>query len=97
MDVRSHIREQYQPCWVWAVSFVLVPILLTAIGFAGIWPQPVIPLSLASNAPRLSILIALAGTVAALIRRRRLALGLTLLGLAASVGGYALLAWVQGH
>lgn len=97
MDVRAHIREQYQPCWIWAVSFVLVPVLLTALGFAGIWPQPVIPLAVASNAPRLSVLIALCGTVAAVIRRRGPAVGLTMIGLVASVGGYLLLAWVQGH
>jgi hypothetical protein len=96
MEVQARIRDQWQPSWIWGVSFLLIPLLLTAVGFMGIWHQPVIPLTVASNAPRLAVLISLWGMVAAIARRRRLAVGLTTLGLACSVGGYLLLAWVQG-
>jgi hypothetical protein len=96
MDAHAHIREKYQPHWVWAALFVLTPLLLTTVAFMGIWAQPIIPLAVAAHAPRIAVFLSVCGVAAAAVRRRRLALGITAVGLAVSIGGYLLLLWLGG-
>ena len=96
MDVQPYIRDKYQPHWLWAACFLVAPFVLTASAFMGIWAQPVIPLRLAIYGPRVAVLISIGGIAAALFRRRRLATGIAMLGLAISFGGYLVLLWLQG-
>jgi hypothetical protein len=91
------LREDYRPRWVWATVLLLLPLLLTSLGFVGVWPQPIISLRVASYAPRLAVAISLCGMAAALIiRRRQPVLGVAFAGLAVSLTGYLVLLWAQG-
>jgi hypothetical protein len=87
--------ERYQPHWLWAVCFVLAPFCLTALGFMGIWPQPLIPLGVAESAPRVALVISLIGVGAAIVRRKATAIALAALGFVIALGGYLLLSWLS--
>ena len=88
------IHEKYQPHWLWVLCFFVIPLWLTGLGFFGVYPQDLIPLRVASLAPRLAVFVALIGLGAALLRRRRVPIAITGLGLAASLSGFLLLLWL---
>lgn len=88
------LGHKYQPHWVWAIGFILVPFCLTALGFIGISRESFVPLSIASLGPQLAVLVSLGGFVAAVARRRRIAFGIVAVGAAVSVGGLLLLMWL---
>ena len=87
--------EKYQPHWLWATCFVLAPFCLTALGFIGIWPQPLIPLGVAESGPRLALVISLIGVGAAFVRCKATAFAVTGLGFVVALGGYLLLFWLS--
>jgi len=86
-------QEKYQPHWFWALTFVLIPLILIVVGFLGSALGSVVPLSVAIAAPKLAVVVAVIGMAAALIRRRKVPIELAVIGLALSVSGYLLLFW----
>jgi len=86
---------KYQPHWLWATCFLFAPFALMVLGFVGIWPQPLIPLSFAELGPRLAVLLSLIGIAAALVRRKRITFGIVGLGGAMTGAGYLLLSWLS--
>ena len=83
-----------QPHWFWGVCFVLLPFCLTALGFVGIYRGAFISFGVASLAPRLAVVLSLSGLTAAVLRRRRVPILITMLGVAISLSGLLLLMWL---
>jgi hypothetical protein len=89
------LRDWAQPHWVWGAAFVFAPVCLMLIGFTGAMVGSLIPLSLASVAPKVGLATAGAGLLLALLLRRRVPIAITTLGLTLAAAGYFLLRWVS--
>ena len=88
-------REDYEPHWLWAVTFVLVPLVLIVISFLGLPLGSSVPLGVAVASPKMSLMIAAVGMGAAGIRRRKVPIQLAVIGLTISLTGYLLLLWLS--
>jgi len=88
-------REDYEPHWLWAVTFVLVPLVLIVISFLGLPLGSSVPLDVAVTSPKMSLMIAAIGIGAAGIRRRKVPIQLAAIGLAISGSGFLLLLWLS--
>ena len=86
--------EKYQPHWVWGLAFVLVPLLLTAIGFLGVSIGSPIPLGLASISPKAAVVIAASGVALAVYHRRKVPIEIAGTGAVLTAIGFVLLRWL---
>ena len=88
-------KDDYEPHWLWAIVFVLVPLVLTVISFLGLPLGSSVPLGVAVMSAKVSLMIAAIGIGAAVIRRRKVPIQVAGTGLAISLTGYLLLLWLS--
>ena len=92
---RLESRNEYEAHWFWAVTFVLAPIALLAVGFLGLLIGSSVPLRVAETSPKAALTLAAIGIGAALIRRRKRPIQVAGTGMAISLVGYLWLLWVS--
>jgi hypothetical protein len=88
------ILEKYQPHWVWGLAFVLVPVVLIAIGFVGVFIGSPIPLALAATSPKAALAIAVFGIALALYHGRRVPIEIAGTGAVITTLAFLLLRWL---
>ncbi len=92
----ARFREDYQPHWFWAVMLILVPALLMVIGFLGLEiGSSIISPPLGAAAPRIALILSVAGMGAAFVRRRRAVIDIAAVGLILTGVGFSLLLWLS--
>jgi hypothetical protein len=94
-EIGAALRDWSQPHWVWGAAFVFAPACLIVLGFTGSLIGSLIPLDLASIAPKAALAIAASGWLLALLLRRRVPIAITTFGVAISTGGFFLLRWLS--
>jgi hypothetical protein len=88
-------REEGEPSCFWAVVFVLAPLALIVVAFLGLPMPSDVPLWVAVLSPKLALVMAAIGLGTAAIRRQRVPLQVTGVGLAIGLAGYLLLRWLS--
>lgn len=90
----SELRTLDQPHWVWGIAFVVVPVVLVALGVFGLEFGSFVSLSVAAAAPQVAVVLCACGLAVALSLRRRAAIAISAFGLVLSAAGLLFLHWL---
>jgi hypothetical protein len=84
--------KKYEPHWLWALIFIVVPLTLTMTSVFGIPIGSAVPFGVAETAPVAAVVVSCTGIAVALCRRRRALIAIAAVGLLISTAGF-LLVW----
>ena len=94
--MRTSVTSDDLPHWWWAVASVVVPLGLMLTALLGLRRGALIPLSVASVAPKIAVALSFGVFAVAVVRARKVPIQIATVGMVISGVGFLLLMWLEG-